>query len=84
MTNWLTFHLQTNVLFLKMDPCLIVLFRIHRESHVSSCSHTYENGYVYLHAVNKNGGCTVTRYSAKICTKMQIQKNMVKYLQQHM
>ena len=29
------FHLQTNVLFLKMDPCLIVLFRIHRESHVS-------------------------------------------------
>ena len=47
------------------------------ESRVS-CSHTYENGYVYLHAVNKNGGCTVTRYSAKICTKCKVKKNVVK------
>lgn len=44
----------------------------------ASCSHTYENGYVYLHAVNKNGGCTVTRYSAKICTKCKVKKNVVK------
>ena len=34
MTNWLIFHLQTNVSFLKMDPCLMVLFRIRRKSHV--------------------------------------------------
>ena len=47
------------------------------ESRVS-CSHTYENGYVYFHTVNKNGGCTVTRYSAKTCTKCKAQKNMVK------
>ena len=47
------------------------------ESRVS-CSHTYENGYVYLHTVNKNGGCTVTRYSAKTCTKCKVKKNMVK------
>lgn len=43
-----------------------------------SCSHTYENGYVYFHTVNKNGGCTVTRYSAKTCTKCKAKKNMVK------
>lgn len=47
------------------------------ESRVS-CSHTYENGYVYFHTVNKNGGCTVTRYSAKTCTKCKAKKNMVK------
>lgn len=47
------------------------------ESRVS-CSHTYENGYVYLHTVNKSGGCTVTRYSAKTCTKCKAKKNMVK------
>lgn len=43
-----------------------------------SCSHTYENGYVYHHTVNKSGGCTITRYSAKICTKCKYKKNMVK------
>lgn len=47
------------------------------ESRVS-CSHTYENGYVYHHTVNKSGGCTITRYSAKICTKCKYKKNMVK------
>ena len=47
------------------------------ESRVS-CSHTYENGYVYFHTVNKNGGCTITRYSAKICTKCKHKKNMIK------
>lgn len=47
------------------------------ESRVS-CSHTYENGYVYHHTVNKNGGCTITRYSAKICTKCKYKKNRVK------
>lgn len=44
----------------------------------ASCSHTYENGYVYLHTVNKNGGCTITRYSAKICTECKYKKNMLK------
>lgn len=44
----------------------------------ASCSHTYENGYVYFHTVNKNGGCTITRYSAKICTKCKHKKNMIK------
>ena len=44
----------------------------------ASCSHTYENGYVYHHTVNKSGGCTITRYSAKICTKCKYKKNMVK------
>ena len=47
------------------------------ESRVS-CSHTYENGYVYHHTVNKSGGCTITRYSAKICTKCKYKKNMIK------
>lgn len=42
------------------------------------CSHTFKNGYVYIHAKNKNGGCTITRYSAKICTKCNFKKNMVK------
>lgn len=44
----------------------------------ASCSHTYENGYVYHHTVNKSGGCTITRYSAKICTKCKYKKNVVK------
>ena len=36
----------------------------------ASCSHTYENGYVYHHTVNKSGGCTIT--------KCKYKKNVVK------
>ena len=35
----------------------------------ASCTHTYATGTVSVHTKNATGGCTVTVYSAKRCTK---------------
>lgn len=42
------------------------------------CKHTYKSGHVYTHSLNKKGGCVITCYSAKICTKCNLKKDMVK------
>lgn len=35
----------------------------------ASCSHSYESGTMSRHVKNSDGGCTVTTYNAKRCTK---------------
>lgn len=35
----------------------------------ASCNHQYETGTVQTHVKNSSGGCTITVYSAKRCTK---------------
>lgn len=35
----------------------------------ASCAHDYVTGVFHNHVVNSSGGCTVTTYSAKRCTK---------------
>lgn len=66
--------------FSSSNECIVLDSAVPNSSEKSraSCSHTYENGYVYHHTVNKSGGCTITRYSAKICTKCKYKKNVVK------
>lgn len=44
----------------------------------ASCAHDYVVGEYYVHETNDSGGCTVTTYSAKRCTKCGATKDITK------
>ncbi len=44
----------------------------------STCEHNYVVGDYHVHKVNSSGGCTVTTYSAKRCTKCGDTKDVTK------
>lgn len=55
--------------FTDIDGNIFPVNDITNENKYSSCSHTYVSGTSSKHSRNKDGGCTITTFSSKRCSK---------------